>query len=80
MSCTASSLISTAMAAGYARLSERDLMECIVASACAGGSGGGTNGGTGVPTATPSTPYALYIQTDSVPPGLIWEYYNGAWH
>lgn len=80
MACDAQSLIDTAYNAGYAALSERDLMECIVASACAGGSGGGTNGGTGVPTSTPSTPYALYIQTDSVPAGLIWEYYSGAWH
>lgn len=44
--------------------------------------GGGTNGGTGSPVGvvTPSSSYALYIQTDSVPPGQIWEWYGGAWH
>lgn len=43
--------------------------------------GGGTLGGTGAPTSTPTASYALYIQTDSTPnPGLLWEWYGGAWH
>lgn len=46
------------------------------------GSGGGTLGGTGSPVGvvTPSSAFAFYIQTDSAPPGLIWEWYGGAWH
>lgn len=44
------------------------------------GGGGGTAGGTGAPTSTPTSQYALYIQTDSVPPGQIWEWYSGSWH
>lgn len=43
MACDAQSLINTAYAAGYAKLSARALMEAIVASACAGGGGSGGN-------------------------------------
>ena len=45
MACDAQTLINTAYANGYARLSDRDLRECILAAACAGGGGGG--GGSG---------------------------------
>lgn len=41
---------------------------------------GAVQSGTGAPAFTPTSGTALWIQTDSVPPGLIWEYYNGAWH
>lgn len=40
--------------------------------------GGGSSSGIGAPTA--STTGNIYIQTDSDPPGLLWEYYSGAWH
>lgn len=36
--------------------------------------------GTGAPGFTPVVQNAIYIQTDSAPPGLIWQYYNGSWH
>jgi len=41
MACDAQTLINTAYSLGYAKLSERSLMECIVAAACAGGIAGG---------------------------------------
>ena len=44
MACDAQSLLNTAYAAGYAKLSERDLQACILAAACAGVGGGGTIG------------------------------------
>ena len=64
MSCQAQDLINTAYANGYAKLSDRDLREAIVASACAAG-GGGTGGAgivgvgspEGVVTAAPGTNY-----------------------
>lgn len=80
MACDAQTLISTAYANGYAKLSERDLEECIVASACAGGGGGGGSSsltcGVGDPVAVPASGCANYIDTAS---GRIWWYYNGAW-
>lgn len=47
-----------------------------------GGSVGGGNVtcGTGAPTSTPSSGCGIYIQTDSVPPGQQFLYYNGSWH
>lgn len=36
--------------------------------------------GAGAPVAPPAGAEAIYIQTDSVPPGLYWSYYGGAWH
>lgn len=45
MACDAATLIASAYSNGYAKLSERGLLECLVASACAGGGGGG--GGSG---------------------------------
>lgn len=48
--------------------------------------GGGLNGkeifsGNGDPTGVvfPAVSDALYYQKDSVPPGVIWEYHDGAW-
>lgn len=54
-------------------------------SSAAGGGGAnsggsGTNGaGNGAPTGT-AAEGSIYIQKDSIPAGLIWEYYNGSWH
>lgn len=36
--------------------------------------------GTGPPVLIPKTGCGIYIQTDSVPPGIMWLYYDGAWH
>lgn len=44
------------------------------------GNGGCLSCGTGAPTFTPATGCCLYIQTDSIPPGTIWQYYSGSWH
>lgn len=44
MACDAQTLIANAMANGYAKLSYRGVLECIVAAACAGGGGGGGSG------------------------------------
>jgi hypothetical protein len=64
----------------------------LVGKYLAGSSGGSTGesggvtrvfAGTGSPVDViyPSDESAiLYTQTDSVPPGLIWQYYDGAWH
>lgn len=53
-----------------------------VAGTGGGGGGGGTLGGTGSPVGvvTPTSSFSFFIQTDSVPPGLVWEWYGGAWH
>jgi hypothetical protein len=51
-----------------------------IASGGSIGGGGSVTCGTGVPTSTPSSGCGYYTQTDSIPPGLIWQYYNGAWH
>jgi hypothetical protein len=47
-----------------------------------GSGGGGVTAGNGAPTSTPTSSGALYIQQDSVPAGLIWEWYGspGSWH
>lgn len=74
MSCTASSLISTAMAAGYAALSERDLMECIVASACAGGSGVQCSDYGGAQPPIPASGCGFIIDTSNM---RVWTYANG---
>lgn len=42
MPCDAQTLINTAVANGYDKLSDRDLKEALVAAACAGGGGGGS--------------------------------------
>ncbi len=44
MACDAQTLIATAMHAGYAGMSERDLMMATLASACAAGGGIGGSG------------------------------------
>lgn len=63
------------------------LMELALLNQIAGGGSGvsnfgGVTGGTGAPTSTPSSAYAIYIQTDSAPPGQLWEWYGspGSWH
>ena len=45
-----------------------------------GGVGGSVTCGNGAPSTAPSGGCGLYIQTDSVPPGQIWGYYNGQWN
>ena len=83
MSCTATSLIATAMANGYAGLSDRDLKMALVAAACAGGggSGGGVTCGAGAPVAAPASGCGLYIDSNT---GTLYEYYDsgggGTWH
>ena len=77
MACDAQSLITAAMANGYAKLSDRGLLEALVASACAGSSSGGVSCGAGAPVAAPATPCAFYIDTNN---GVIYSYYGGAWH
>jgi len=56
MACDAQSLINTAYANGYAKLSDRDLRECLLAAACAGGGGGGGGSGAVLQDATGSAP------------------------
>ncbi len=41
MACDAQTLITAAIGNGYNKLSDRDLLACILAAACAGGAGGG---------------------------------------
>jgi len=36
--------------------------------------------GSPVGVITPTTLSAKYTQRDSLPPGLIWDWYDGAWH
>lgn len=82
MDCTPASL-AAASECYRCSMTEKSLLASAVYILCNGGAGGGgTLGGTGAPTGviTPSSDYALYIQTDSVPPGLIWEWYGGVWH
>ena len=42
----------------------------------------GVFAGNGDPTGVvvPTTAGAIYVQIDSDPPGIIWEFYSGAWH
>jgi len=42
--CDSQTLLDLAYANGYARLSDRQLRECLLAAACAGGGGGGGSG------------------------------------
>ncbi len=44
MACDATTLIATAISNGYNKLSDRDLLACILAAACAGGSSPGGSG------------------------------------
>ena len=59
---------------------QRDLLEIVLLSQLATTGGGGATAGNGVPTFTPGSDAALYIQKDSVPPGLVWAWYDGVWH
>jgi hypothetical protein len=76
MACDAQTLINTAYANGYAKLSDRGLLEAIVASACAGGGGGGGSGQivayTGVdPNADGVKPTNLNAAAIAVKPGDV---------
>lgn len=57
------------------------LQQIVINGSTGGGGSGGTFGGNGSPVGVvfPTSAFAFYIQADSVPPGLVWEYYNGAW-
>lgn len=44
------------------------------------GNGGGISTGNGAPSLAPAGGVGIYIQQDSVPPGLMFEYYGGSWH
>lgn len=60
-----------------------DMKLSILISLFAGGSsttGGCVTGGTGAPVADPGSTFCIYIQTDSVPAGQMFLWYNGAWH
>ena len=60
------------------QLMELALLSQIATSSSS--SAGAVSCGTGAPSAAPAGGCGVYIQTDSVPAGLIWEYYSGAWH
>lgn len=68
MACDAQSLINTAYAAGYAKLSDHELDMCILASACAGGGGGGGGSGQIVPYtgANPNSDGVLPTNTQAI--------------
>lgn len=89
MACDAQTLITTAYANGYAKLSERSLKECILAGICAGGGGGG--GGqlveyTGAnPTAdgllpTDQTKPAMAYKRDGTAPTWNWNTVAHVWN
>lgn len=59
-------------------LMELALLNRLVDSATA--LSGNVTCGTGAPTVAPASGCGLYVQTDSVPAGVIWQYYGGAWH
>ena len=78
MANSAQTLINAAVAAGFDRLSDRDLMECLLYAAQAGGGGIPSGNYAGVaPTFTPSSGTGLAIDSST---GRLWMYYNGAWH
>lgn len=56
------------------------LVKMVKTAGGGGGGGGGVTAGNGAPVAAPASGAGIYIQQDSVPPGLLWEYYSGAWH
>jgi hypothetical protein len=56
------------------------LLNQIVSGGGSISGGGNVTCGAGVPTSTPSSGCGIYQQTDSIPPGLMWQYYSGAWH
>jgi hypothetical protein len=79
MACDAQTLINTAYANGYAKLSERDLEACILASACAAGGGGGgaVTSGTGPPVGVPATGTGVYIDNTFPNNPSVWVYPSG---
>lgn len=91
MACDAQTLIATAYAAGYAKLSERDLKAAILASACAGGGGGGGGGAqlvvytTTDPTTdgkfpTDQTKPAMAYKLDGTGPTFVWNTTTHVWN
>ncbi len=83
MATSAQTLITTATAAGYDALSDRQLKEALlVAAQAGGGGGGGTNDSQGTvnPTAAPSNPalpgYYTNLTTGTI---FTWNVTNQAW-
>lgn len=70
MADTAQTLITAAIALGYAGLSDRQLKECLLYAADTNGGGGGGGGsgsveqGNGAPVAVPTDPLAPAVYTD----------------
>lgn len=78
MNCSPTSLMAGAKC--IMCLTEKQLLAALVYIQCQGG-GGSVACGTGAPSAAPSGTCGFYIQTDSAPnPGVVWEYFGGAWH
>lgn len=90
MACDAQTLINTAYANGYAKLSDRDLRECILAAACAGGGGGAggsqmvlyttTDPTTDGVTPTDQTKNAIAYKADGTGSIFVWDPVGHAWH
>lgn len=77
--CDAQTLVNTAYAAGYSKLSELDLWMSIVASACAGGgggSGGGVTCGTIDPAGAPTGTCGFYYNKTT---GKVWFWNGSVW-
>lgn len=80
MDCTPSTLVAASTQLRE-RMTEKQLLAALVYIQCTGGGGGSVECGTGAPITPPSGTCGFYIQTDSTPnAGVIWEYFNGAWH
>lgn len=76
----ANTTLANAIAAGFDRLSPRDVMLCVLYGANGGASGGATTFGNyagGQPNFTPASGFGLAVDTSN---GALWEYYGGSWH
>lgn len=76
--------MASAAANGYYGLDDRDLKIATLELLCEGGGGGGGTTqvytGNGAPAIVPAATAAIYIQKDSVPAGILWLWYDAAWH
>jgi hypothetical protein len=73
----AQTTLNSAIAAGFDKLSPRDVMLCVLVGANNAG-GATTIAGTGPPVGTPAALGLAYIVVDAN--GTQWMYYQGAWH
>lgn len=84
MTCTPQQLLADAKCIAQCipdGLYEAAMISVLCQISAGGGVGGGNvTTGNGAPTSTPGSSAAIYLQQDSVPPGVIWEWYGGAWH